>query len=123
MKRFTSILAIAIGLAASLLAGPAAAQAANTATITFTAPTALADGSAIPVGSVLSYNVYQGEKGAAKTKVATISASPGSVTTGLSTGKAYCFQLSAVLNGLEGAQSNEACKSFVPPGIFTITVQ
>lgn len=117
MKRFASLLAL------TLLAASALAQSANTATITFSPPTTLADGTALPAGSALSYNVYQGEKGAAKVKVATISASPGSIASGLSTGKAYCFELTAVLSGLESVHTNEACKSFIPPGVFTITVQ
>ena len=116
MRNLVSALTLAI------FAPLALAQSSNTATITFTAPTTLADGTALPAGSVLSYNVYQGEQGAAKTMVANIKGSPGSVTTGLATGKVYCFQVSAVLNGIEGQLSNEACKSFVAPGTVVIKV-
>lgn len=121
MKTIRSLFAVAALLAACAL--PVAAQSANTATITFAPPSTLADGTAMPSGAALTYNVYQGIKGQAKAKVATISASPASVATGLSTGNAYCFELTSVLNGLESARSNEGCKSFIPAGTFTITVQ
>lgn len=115
---------LALFLALAFLSVFASAQAAPTATITFSPPTAYADGTPIAAGTVLSYNLYQGEKGAAKTKVGSVT-SPTTVTTGLQVGKSYCWAVSAVANAVEGALSDEACKSFPfpAPGKITITVQ
>lgn len=118
MKRITLFLLLAL---ASFLA---VAQTAPTATITFSAPTTYADGSAIPTGVALTYNLYQGAKGATKPKVGSVS-SPATITTGLLAGQSYCWQVSAVANGIEGALSDEGCKTFPfsAPGKITITVQ
>ena len=107
------------------LAASVAALAQNTATITFTKPK-WADGSEITVP--LSYNLYQGiGPGTPKTKVATITATTGSVTTGLLSGNTYCFQVTAFVTGqeatTESARSNEGCKSFTEMALITITVQ
>lgn len=118
MKRITLFLALALS---SLFAS---AQAAPTATITFSAPTLFSDGSSIPASTALTYNLYQGAKGATKPKVGSVS-SPATITTGLQAGSTYCWQVSAVANGVEGALSDEGCKTFPfsAPGKITITVQ
>lgn len=115
-------------LVASLVIGAAAfAQAANTATITFLPSTAYTDGSAYPAGSVVSYNLWQGVKGAVRIKVGTVT-SGGSITTGLLTGNEYCWDVTTVVKvgaaaAVESGHSNEACKNFVgQPGTVTITV-
>jgi len=117
-----------IGIALALLAvfaAPVLAQTApNTATITFSAPTARLDGTAIT--GALSYGVYQGVKGQPKTKVGTIATTTGQITTGLLGGTEYCWQVSAQeAGGPESALSNEACKAFPlsPATAVTITVQ
>jgi hypothetical protein len=113
-----------LGLAATA----ARAQTANTATISFTAPTQRLDGSAI-TGTV-SYRVYQGLKGAAKTAVGTITGTSTTINTGLQPGTEVCWEVTALetiagVAGPESARSNEACKAFAPgsaPRVVTITV-
>ena len=114
---------IAITVAAAFAFAPDA-FAANTATITFQAPTARTDGTA-PTGAI-SYNVYQGVKGQAKTKVGTITTTTGQITNGLLGGVEYCWQVTAQEAGApESAMSNEACKAFplAPLQSVTITIQ
>lgn len=89
---------------------PVQAQEPRQARITFTAPTQYVDGSAID--AELTYRVYQGEKGQPKVQVATIGGSPATISTGLQAGKEYCWEVTAVANGVESARSNEGCKSF-----------
>lgn len=100
------------------------AFAANTATITFSAPTTRTDGSSI--SGALTYEVYQGLKGAAKVKVATISSTTSTISTGLVSGNEYCWDVVAVeaANPAPSAHSAEACKAFAlaPPNTVTITV-
>jgi hypothetical protein len=105
-----------------LLAGVALA-APPQAVLTWTAPTTNSDGSAIT--ATLTYNLYQGLTGAlvkVQTGVATLSAT---ITTGLTAGTSQCFAVSAVENGVEGAQSNTACATIpqqVPGQPTQITV-
>lgn len=100
------------------------AMAANTATITFSAPTKYTDGSSIASGTTITYNLYQGLKGASKTKVGAV-VSGAIVTTGLQSGQEYCWQVTALINGVESAMSNEACKAFEfpTPEAVVITVK
>lgn len=96
----------------------------RTATITFTRPSAYTDGSSIPAATVVTYGVYQGAKGSTtKTKVGTITSTATTISTGLQPGET-CWQVSAIANGVEGALSNEACKTFPfpAPDVVTITV-
>lgn len=110
-----------------MFALPAFGQAANTATITFSASTKYSDGTTYPTGTVVTYDLYQGIKGATKVKVGAF-ASGGSITTGLLTGKEYCWDVVTVIKVgadpiLEGSHSTEACKNFVgTPGVVVITV-
>lgn len=110
------LIAMLIGLHVSL----AAAQT-RTATITFTRPTKYVDGTDIAAGTTVTYNVYQGAKGATKTKVATISATATTINTGLQPGET-CWQVTAVANGVESAMSNEACKTFPWPATEPVTI-
>lgn len=104
-----------------LLAGVAFAQSANTATIEFTAPTKRLDNSTIT--GPLSYKVYQGIKGQAKTAVGTITTTSSTITTGLVGGSEYCWQVSASEGtGPESALSNEACKAFALAGVTPVTI-
>ena len=101
------------------------ASAQNQATISYTRPTTYANGTALDAATAVTYNLYQGIKGQAKTKVATISAVSNTVNTGLASGQTYCWSVSAIANGIEGDLSLEACKTFPfgKPGTVTITVQ
>jgi hypothetical protein len=127
MKRSTALLqAIALVLGIFLLTmATAYAQTANTATISFTAPTQRLDGTT-PTGT-LSYKVYQGIKGQTKAVVGTISTTTSTITTGLLGGTEYCWQVSATETigttaGPESALSNEACKAFPVSGLRTVTI-
>ena len=120
--------ALMIGAVLLLIGFTAFAQAVNTATISFTAPTARVD--TTPIVGTVSYKVYQGVKGAAKTVVGTITTTGLTINTGLASGSEYCWQVTATetlagVSGPESARSNEACKAFAPgsaPGVVTITV-
>lgn len=102
---------------------PAVAQAADPAVISFSAVTGYTDGTAIPAGTAISYNIYQGLQGQPKLVVANITTTGTTIATGLVTGSTYCFSATAVVNGVEGAQSNEACKKIKPtPNSLVITV-
>jgi len=97
----------------ALFAAPALAQ--NTATLSFTAPTVDAEGG--PIVGTLSYKVYQGLKGQTKTLAATITTTAHTVSSGLQSGREYCWQVSAIqtvdaVPSAESALSAEACKRF-----------
>jgi fibronectin type 3 domain-containing protein len=98
--------------------------AAPTAILTFTAPTANTDGSALSLP--LTYNIYQSTTSGAETKVATgQKGSPISVVTGITPNATYYWKVSVTdAGGNESALSNEACKSFPKslPGSVTITI-
>lgn len=92
-----------------LLCSVSYAQAAPPqAVVSWAAPTTNVDGSAIT--STLTYNIYQGLAGAL---VKVQSGVPGTaavtITAGLTAGTNQCFTVSAIENGVEGAQSNALC--------------
>lgn len=97
--------------------------------ISFPAPTKYTDGSDIPAGTPLSYNIYQGLQGQPKVKIATITTTGTTVTTGLLPGSTYCFAATAVTAaGVEGAQSADnatSCKltPLLVPGSIVVTVR
>jgi hypothetical protein len=93
---------------------------------TLTAPTQYTDGTTIASSAAISYRVYQGAKGStSKALVGTITSTSTTINSGLQAGQEYCWQVTAVINGVESAQSNEGCKSFAfpTPNAVTITVQ
>lgn len=117
--------AFAIGLALGTGLVATQAMAVEPAVISFTAPTKYTDGSAIEAGTAISYDVLQALKGATKVKVATITATSATISTGLLAGSEYCFQVVAVINGQASAPSNESCK-LIPlpvPTAVVITVR
>lgn len=115
MTRLILGLVMALGMAA-------VCSAANEATLTFSPVTEYTDGTSIPAGKTVTYDVYQGLKGAARAKVGSI-VSGGKLTTGLLTGNEYCWHVQAVVDATSSAPSNEACKRFQGiPDTVTITV-
>jgi fibronectin type 3 domain-containing protein len=109
-------------LALLLLAPTLAIAAPPTAVLTWTAPTLRQDGS--PLTGALTYNVYQGASGA-ETKLSIPAVTALIYTATGSSGATLCWKVSAVdSNGLEGALSNEACKTFPasPPSAPVLTV-
>lgn len=124
-RYFNVILGVLCVLAlAAIFTVPAFAQTTRTATITFTRPATYTDGSTIPTGTAISYEVLQGAKGSTtKPIVATITNVSTTISTGLQPGET-CWQVVAVINGVKSAVSNEACKTFpfpIPEAV-TITV-
>jgi hypothetical protein len=127
MTPFAKVAALVIGAVVLGLASFGVfAQTARTATITLTAPTQYTDGTTIASSAAISYRVYQGAKGStSKALVGTITSTSTTINSGLQAGQEYCWQVTAVINGVESAQSNEGCKSFAfpTPNAVTITVQ
>jgi hypothetical protein len=95
-----------LGLVASV-----AVAAGVSSVLTWTAPTANTDSTAI--SGTLTYNVYSGPT--AGTLAATPVQTGLTVTTGTVPGAAgttQCFAVTAVEGGQESAQSNVSCKTF-----------
>ena len=100
------------------------AASAGTATLTWTAPTQYTNGTAIT--APITYRVYRGNCGAAKTLLA----SPSAATYVDSTapdGSNLGYAVTAVVAGVESAQTAEVCKAFPlpvpnPPANLTVTV-
>ena len=101
------------------------AQAAPQAVISFNKPTKYTDGTTIAANAVITYELFQGLKGAAKAKVSTITTTTATVTSGLVAGNEYCWQVTAIINAVTSALSNEGCKAFPfpTPEAVVITVQ
>lgn len=95
---------------------------AGTATITWSAPTANTDGSAIT--GVISYKVFGGKQGASRLQIA----APGNTSfihRDLVGGDTWCYHVTAVVNGQESIPSNVVCKAIPqvvpnPPVIVTV---
>jgi len=99
---------------------------AQTATLSWTAPTTFTNGSAI--SGTITYNLYAGVQGSTLAKIqSAITTATTTVTgsTSLPAGTTVCFAVTAVVAGVESAQSAQACAA-VPlptPGVPTqITV-
>ena len=103
----------ALIIAAGLALASLAAHAANQAVLSWTYDTAAWPGA--------TFNVYQAEKGQAKTQAMTgLSSLTATVNTGLVTGKTYCWEVTAVVGGSESDHSAEACKTFPPAPALTV---
>ena len=93
-----------------------AQSASNTVTFSWTAPTAFTDGSAIPSTDAITYNVYLGSGGpgseATTAAVTGVSAQTWAPSTTYPGGTVVCGTVRSVVNGVESANSNEACKTF-----------
>ena len=131
MKRVLSILTLFASFGAT-------AQAAPTAPISFTIPTANTDGTALPASQILGYDVQcsswtptGGTAGTCTQFPATAITAPSLATTitgaiPLTGGKA-CFQVRTRSTGGTGPWSIEACKTYAaslpnPPGNVTVAV-
>lgn len=104
----------------ALLIAPALATAQTTAELSWTPPARYLDGPGGTPGTAidpksLTYNVFQGAQGSAKTKAG--NTAPGVATysvpaAALPVGTTQCWQVSAVsAGGTESGLSNEACKA------------
>lgn len=110
MRRYMNyvVIAIAVATCAILCTQIAHAQTARTAVLTWTEVTKDVLGGTI---TGVTYNIYQGPKTTGKQKVATGITSLTYTAVGLPAGE-VCFRVSASANGIEGAASNEICKTF-----------
>ncbi len=120
--------AFAIGLALGTGLVATQVHSAEPAVISFQAPTKYTTGEDIPAGTAISYNVYQGVQGQAKAKIATITTTGTTVSTGLVPGTTYCFAVTAVVAGVEGPQTPDTASSckltpLLVPGPIVVTVK
>jgi hypothetical protein len=108
----------------ALLFVPAFAALAQTtsptAVVTWAAPIAYTSGTLFPAGTVVTYNLYQGTQVGTATpsliKVQVgLTAPTATVTTGLTPGTTQCFAATALVAGIESAQSNQACAAIPNP--------
>lgn len=122
MKRLT------IGIA--LLAFCAMVHAAApTATVTWGAPTANTDGSAIT--GAITYTVYMGGAGVSPLTTIAQSATPSTktvISTGLVAGTTVCFAVKATVAAIDSAQTAPVCLALAattltpsPPSKVTVT--
>lgn len=113
MKSFFKITAALLIAAVAGLA-IAAGTGTGTATWMWSAPTAFTDGTPIPSTDTITYNLYLGSAPGAEaaTPAQTGITALTATSTGFSAGQEVCGNLTAVVNGLESAHSNEACKTF-----------
>jgi len=107
------LMAILINTLMAVVPGVAAFASAVNPTLSWTAPTANTNGTAIT--SALSYNLYQGAKGA---EVLVASGVTSPYTASLASG--LCFEVTAVESGVESARSNEVCELPSAPGAPTV---
>lgn len=105
MKRFAALLALALAF------GAAPAYSQYNVRVTWTAST---DAAANPS---LTYNVYRAAT--CSGHFTKLNASPVTTTSYFdntaATGAAYCYQVTAVLSGLESVPSNQATVALPPP--------
>ena len=117
-RTFTRLLPLILIAAAVCIGSPAIAQAAApSATLSWGPPTQYVDGTTIPSGTTITYNVYQGRTATTlgTTPAATgVTAVTDTIATGLMDGVTYCWAVTAVVNGLESAQTPAVCKTFPP---------
>lgn len=115
------LLTIAALLAFMVMRTAGAQTLTRSAKIEFVATTMFTDGD--PITTTVSYEIYQGLKGAPKSKVGTISTTTATVSTGLLAGKEYCWHVVAVVAGYPPSDpSGEKCKSFPLPQPNTVTI-
>jgi hypothetical protein len=85
-----------------------------TAALTWVAPTRNTDGS--PLTGAMSYNIYQGGKGAGK---ALVSSKVAALAYTADLAKGNCFEVSSVEGGDEGPHSAEICTGVTFPAAPT----
>jgi Rhamnogalacturonan I lyases beta-sheet domain len=105
MKRFASVLALAFAL------GAVPARAQNSVRVSWTASPDAGENPS------LTYNVYRA--GSCPGQFTKLNSAPLSSTSYLDTnaaiGAVYCYQVTAVLNGIESLPSNQAIAAVPPP--------
>lgn len=128
MRNFLTCLLILCAVAILGGCSSRAQTAANTADWSWTAPTTFADGTTIPSADTITYNLYVGTAGKgseASTPVQTGITGVTVTTFGYAAGSVVCGEVTSVVNSVESARSNEACKSFpdLPSTPVNLTVK
>ena len=126
-----NLIALVACIAAALVLSACSSRAqtaVNTADWSWTAPTTFTDGTTIPSTDAITYNLYVGTAGKASeatTPVQTGLTTTTVTTSGYAAGTTVCGEVTAVVNGVESARSNEACKSFpdLPSAPTNVTVK
>jgi hypothetical protein len=108
------------------IAGVAAALTPHSASLVWTPPTLNTDGSAI--AGAITYNLYQGPCAGPLVQVQSgLTVAAATVSTGLTPGQNTGFAVTAVVAGLESAQTAAACAT-IPfpqpnaPTLLTVTL-
>ena len=106
-----------------ILAGCAQAISAPLSSVlSWTAPTTFTNGS--PITGTITYNIYQGASGAEASVQTGVATTSVTITTGLSAGSTVCFQVTAVVGGVESSRTTEVCETFPaqpnPPTNLTV---
>ena len=115
MRNFLALLLALCAIVVLVGCSSRAQTAVNPATWSWTAPSTFADGTTIPSTDTITYNLYVGTAGKASeatTPVQTGITATTVTTSGYAAGAVVCGEVTAVVNGVESARSNEACKTF-----------
>lgn len=116
MKRILSILALL-----TFCAPVVQAQAATpVVTITWVAPTQNVD--LTPITAPLTYQLYIGKSGAEVKSGSPLAATSFTLTPSPAPGTQVCVKVTAIANGVESAQSGEACATMPFPAPNSPTV-
>jgi hypothetical protein len=103
-----------LALLAALAAPVALGAQWDQVQLDWSSPTRFADGSLIPSTSTISYNLYAARKGETKTVIVSGIKDTGMLRTGIPVGE-WCWQLTAVVGGVESDRSAEVCKRIAQP--------
>lgn len=78
-----------------------------------------------PANDNPTFTVYQGLQGQAKVSAGTTTTKTFNISTGLASGKTYCWVVTASVGANESLPSNEACKTFppIPPAPTSLTIR
>jgi hypothetical protein len=114
MRRHSWLLALAV-----LVAAGASAQttpATYQVTVNYTAPTQYIDGTPIPAGTVITYNVYAGTAGpASETLAQTNVRFSSALLSGYTAGQTVYIEVTALVNGVESPRSAEVSVAVKAP--------
>lgn len=87
---------------------------ATNLTLSWVAPTQYTDGSNIAAGTAITYNVYGAIQGQPLQQLATALATTTTVRANVDPG-VRCYAVTAVITGIESAQTPQVCATVAPP--------
>jgi hypothetical protein len=106
VRPLRTLLAVAVGAVATVAAG-------GTLNVSWQPASTYVDGRAIPADKPVTYNLYGAPQGSPKVQVASALTGVSSVQT-VAVGT-WCYEVSAVVAGVEGAHSPEGCGVMAAP--------